>query len=104
MPGRRVGDWILDCAGAHVLMAGGAALAAANANCACVLIHGLLLVVLALLCSRAMRCFQRQSHLADVVGALVGLEVVSGVGALVGIVVNAQIALLMTLLIALVIR
>jgi hypothetical protein len=42
--------------------------------------------------------------LADVVGALVGLEVVSGFGALVGIVVNALIALLMTLLIALVIR
>jgi hypothetical protein len=42
--------------------------------------------------------------LADVVGALVSLEVVPGVGALVGVVVNALIALLMTLLIALVIR
>ena len=34
------------------------------------------------------------------VGALVGLEVVSGFGALVGIVVNALIALLVTLLMA----
>ncbi len=42
--------------------------------------------------------------MADVVGALVGLEVVSGFGALVGIVVNALIAVLMILLIALVIR
>jgi hypothetical protein len=72
-------------------MAGGAALAAAIASCACVLIRGLLPVVLALLCSRAMRCFQRQSCLADVVGPLVGLEVVPGVGSLVGIVVNALI-------------
>ncbi len=85
-------------------MAGGATLAAAIASCACVLIRGLLLVVLALLCSRAIRRFQRRSRLADVVGALMGLEVVSGFGALVGIVVNALIALLMTLLIALVIR
>ncbi len=84
-------------------MAGGAALAAAVASCACVLIHGLLPVVLALLCSRAMCRFRRRSCLADVVGALVGLEVLSGFGALVGIVVNALIALLMTLLIALVI-
>ncbi len=85
-------------------MAGGAALAAAIASCARVLICGLLLVVLVLLCSRAMRRFQRQSRLADVVGTLVGLEAVSGVGALIGVVVNALIALLMTLLIALVIR
>ncbi len=41
--------------------------------------------------------------MADVMGTLVGLEVVFGVDALVGIVVNALIALLMTLLIALVI-
>jgi hypothetical protein len=85
-------------------MAGGATLAAAVASCARVLIRGLLPVVLTSLCSRAMHRFQRQSCLADVVGALVGLEVVSGVGALVGVVVNALIALLMTLLIALVIR
>ncbi len=85
-------------------MAGGAALAAAIASCAHVLICGLLPVVLASLCSRAMRRFRRRSHLADVVGALAGLEVVSGVGALVGIVVNALIALMKTLLIALVIR
>ncbi len=85
-------------------MAGGAALAAAVASCAHSLIRGLLPVVLVSLCSRAMRCFQRRSHLADVVGALASLEVVSGVGALVGIVVNVLIALLMTLLIALVIR
>ncbi len=85
-------------------MAGGAALAAAVASCPRVLIRGLLPVVLELLCSRAMRRFRRRSCLADVVGALVDLEVVSGVGALVGIVVNALIALLMTLLIALVIR
>ncbi len=85
-------------------MAGCAALAAAIASCACVLIRGLLLVVLASLCSHAMRCFLRRSHLADVVGALLGLEVVSGVGALVGVVVNVLTALLMTLLIALVIR
>jgi hypothetical protein len=85
-------------------MAGGAALAAAVANCACVLIPGLVPVVLVSLRSRAMRRFQRRSRLADVVGTLMGLEVVSGVGALVGIVVNALIALLMTLLIALVIR
>ncbi len=81
-------------------MAGGAALAAAVANCAHVLICGLVPVVLVLLGSRAMRRFHRRSHLADVVGALVGLEVVSGVGALVGVVVNALIALMMTLLIA----
>ncbi len=85
-------------------MAGGAALAAAVADCACVLIRGLVPVVLVSLRSRAMRCFCRRSRLADVVGALVGLEIVSGVGALVGVVVNALIALLMTLLIALVIR
>jgi hypothetical protein len=85
-------------------MAGGAALAAAVASCTCVLIHWLLPVVLASLCSRAMHCFQRWSCLADVVGALVGLEVVFRVGALVGVVVNAVIVLLMTLLIALVIR
>ncbi len=85
-------------------MAGGVALAAAVANCACVLIHGLLLVVLASLCSRAMHHFCRWSRLADVVGTLVGLEIVSGFGALVGIVVNVLIVLLMTLLIALVIR
>ncbi len=85
-------------------MAGGAALAAVIASCACVLICGLLPVVLVLLHSRAIHCCQRQSRLADVVGTLVGLEVVSGVGALVGVVVNALIALLMTLLIALVIR
>ncbi len=42
--------------------------------------------------------------MADVVGALVGLEAVSGVGALVDVVVNALVALLVTLLIALVIR
>ncbi len=85
-------------------MAGGAALAAADASCARVLICGLLPVVLASLCSRAMRHFQRRSCLADVIGALVDLEVVSGVAALVGVVVSALIALLMTLLIALVIR
>ncbi len=85
-------------------MAVGAALAAAVASCARVLICGLLPVVLASLCSCAMRHFRRRSCLADVVEALVGLEVVSGVGALVSIVVNALIALLMTLLIALVIR
>ncbi len=84
-------------------MAGGAALAAAIASCTRVLICGLLPVVLASLCSHAMHRFQRRSCLADVVGALVGLEVVSGFGALVGIVVNVLIALLMTLLIALVI-
>ncbi len=84
-------------------MADGAALAATIASCARVLIRGLLPVVLALLCRHAMGCFRRRSRLADVVGALVGLEVVSGVGALVGIAVNTLIALLMTLLIALVI-
>ncbi len=42
--------------------------------------------------------------MADVVGALVDLEVVSGFGTLVGVVFNALIALMMTLLIALVIR
>jgi hypothetical protein len=84
-------------------MAGGATLAAAVASCACVLIRGLLPVVLALLCSHAMHHFQRRSCFADV-GTLADLEVVSGFGALVGIVVNALIALLMTLLIALVIR
>ncbi len=94
---------MLDRARAPVLMAGGAALAAAIANCARVLICGLMPVVLVSLCSHAMRHFQRQSHLADVVGTLVGLEVGSGVGALVGIVVNALIALWITLLIALVI-
>ncbi len=85
-------------------MLGGAALAAVVANCARFLIRGLTPVVLVSLRSRAMRCFQRRSHLADVVGTLVGLEVGSGVVALVSIVVNALIILLMTLLIALVIR
>ena len=84
-------------------MAGGAALAAAVASCARDLMCGLLPAVLASLCSRAMRRFQRWSRLADVVAALVGLEAVSGAGTLVGVVVNALIALLMTLLIALVI-
>jgi hypothetical protein len=82
----------------------GAALATAIANCARVLICGLMPVVLVLLHSCAMRCFQRRSHLADVIGTLVGLEVGYGVGALVGIAVNALIVLLITLLIALVIR
>jgi hypothetical protein len=50
---------MLDCVRAHVLMAGGAALAAAFDTCACVLIRGLMPVVLVLLRSRAMRCFQR---------------------------------------------
>ena len=94
---------MLDCVCAHVIMAGGAVLAAAIANCARVLICGLMPVVLVSLRSRDMHCFQRRSHLADVVGTLVGLEVGSGVGALVGIVVNALIALWITLLIALVI-
>ena len=74
------------------------------ASCTRVLIHGRMPVVLVSLLSRAMHRFQRRSCLADVVGALVGLEVVSGVSTLVGIVVNALIDLLMTLLIALVIR
>jgi hypothetical protein len=47
-----------------------------------------------------MRCFQRQSHVADVVGTLVGLVVGSGVGALFGIVVNVLIVSLITLLMA----
>ncbi len=95
---------MLDRVCARVLMAGGAALAAAVATCACVLIRGLMPMVLVLFCSRAMRHFQRRSHLADVVGTLVGLEVGSGGCTLVGIVVNALIVLLITLLIALVIR
>jgi hypothetical protein len=85
-------------------MAGSAALAAAIATCARVLIRGLMPVVLVLLRSRAMRHFQRQSCLADVVGTLVGLEAGSRVGALIGIVVNVLIVLLITLLITLVIR
>ncbi len=48
---------MLDCVRARVLMAGGAALAAAVANCTRVLIYGLLPVVLVLLHSRAMRHF-----------------------------------------------
>ncbi len=64
---------MLDHVCARVLMAGGAAPAATIANCARVLICGLLPVVLVLLCSCAMRHFQRRSHLADVVGTLVGL-------------------------------
>jgi hypothetical protein len=95
---------MLDHAHAHVLMAGGAALAAAVANCALVLIRGLMPVVLVLLRSHAMHPFQKRSCLADVFGTLVGLEAGSGVGALVGIVVNALIALLITLLIAHIIR
>ncbi len=95
---------MLDCVCACVLMAGGAALAAAIANCTRVLIHGQMPVVLVSLLSRAMHRFQRRSCLADVVSTLAGFEVGSGVGALVGIVVNALIVLLMTLLIALVIR
>jgi hypothetical protein len=95
---------VLDCVRACVLMAVGAALAIAVATCARVLIRGLMPVVLVLLRSRAMRHFQRQSCLADVVTTLVGLEFGSGVGALDGIVVNALIVLLINLLIALVIR
>jgi hypothetical protein len=85
-------------------MAGGAALATALATCARVLICGLMPVVLVSLHSRAMCCFQRQYHLADVVATLVSLEVGSGFGALVGIVVNALIVLLITLLISLIIH
>jgi hypothetical protein len=95
---------VLDRVRACVLMAGSATLVTAVATCTCVLIHGLMPVVLVSLRSCAMRCFQRRSRLADVVGTLVGLEVGSGVGALVGIVVNVLIVLLITLLIALVIR
>ena len=95
---------MLDRVRAHVLMAGGAALAAAVATCTRVLICGLMPVVLVSLRSRAMHHLQRRSCLADVVGTLVGLEVGSGDGALVGIVVNALIVLLITLLIALVIQ
>jgi hypothetical protein len=94
---------MLDHVCARMFMAGGAALAAAIANCTCVLICGLMPVVLVSLRSLAMRCFQRRSCLADVDGTLVELEVGSGVGAKVGIVVNALIVLLITLLIALVI-
>jgi hypothetical protein len=89
---------------ACVFMAGGAAVAAAVADCDRVLIRGLVPVVLVLLRSRAMHRLHRWSCLADVIGALVGLEFESGVGTLVGIEVNALIALLMTLLIAHVIR
>ncbi len=64
---------MLDRVHACVLRAGGAALAVAIATCACVLIRGLMPVVLVSLRSHAMRCFQRRSHLADVVGTLVGL-------------------------------
>ncbi len=94
---------MLDRVCACVPMAGGAALAAAVASCACVLICGLMPVVLVSLRSRAMRCFQRRSCLADVVATLVGMDVGSGVGTLAGIVVIALIVLLITLLIALVI-
>jgi hypothetical protein len=66
---------MLDRVRACVFMAGGAALATAVANCSHVLIPGLLPVVLVSLHSRAMRRFQRQSHVADVVGTLVGLVV-----------------------------
>jgi hypothetical protein len=48
---------MLDRVRAHVFMAGGAALAAAIANCAHVLICGLLPVVLVLLRSCAIHCF-----------------------------------------------
>jgi hypothetical protein len=48
---------MLDRVCAHVLMAGGATLAAAIANCACVLIRGLLPVVLVSLRSCTMRHF-----------------------------------------------
>jgi hypothetical protein len=48
---------MLDHVRARVFMAGGAALATAVANCARVLIHGLLFVVLVSLPSHAMRCF-----------------------------------------------
>jgi hypothetical protein len=82
---------MLDRVCACVLMAGGAALAATIANCACVLIHGLLPVVLVSLRGYAMHPFRRRSHVADVVGTLVGLEVGSGVGLLVGIVANTLI-------------
>jgi hypothetical protein len=89
---------MLDRVCACVFMAGGAALAATVANCACVLIRGLLPVVLVLLHSCAMHHFQRWPRVADIVGTLVALVVGSGVGALVGIVVNALIVLLITLL------
>ncbi len=95
---------MLDCVRARVLMAGGATLAAAVANCNRVLICGLMPVVLVSLHSCAMHRFRRRSRLADVVGTLVSFEVGSGVGALFGIVVNALIVLLNILLIALVIR
>ncbi len=91
---------MLDRVRARVFMAGDAALAATIANCACVLIRGLLPVVLVLLRSCAMRRFQRRSRVADVVGTLVGLVAGSGVSALVGIVVNVLIILLVTLLMA----
>jgi hypothetical protein len=48
---------MLDSVRARVFMAGGSALAAAVANCARVLIRGLLPVVLVSLRSRAMRHF-----------------------------------------------
>ena len=48
---------MLDPVHVRVLMAGGAALAAAIVNCACVLICGLLPVVLVLLRCRAMHRF-----------------------------------------------
>jgi hypothetical protein len=48
---------VLDRVHDHVLMAGGAALAATIATCARVLIHGLMLVVLVSLRRRAMRHF-----------------------------------------------
>ncbi len=48
---------MLDRVHARVLMAGGAALATAVANCTRVLIRGLMPVVLVLLRSRAMRRF-----------------------------------------------
>jgi hypothetical protein len=67
---------MLDRVCARVLMAGGAALATAVANCACVLICGLLPVVLLLLRSCAMHHFWRRSCVTDVVGTLVDWQLV----------------------------
>jgi hypothetical protein len=80
-PGQREGGGALDCRACDlVLMEGGATWAAAVATWALVCMQGDVLVGVAALRSRAACCFLMRSCLAELVGMLVGIMLLSTLG------------------------
>ncbi len=80
-PGQREGGGALDCCACDlVLMEGGATWAAAVATWALVCTRGYVLVGVAVLRSRAARRFLMRSCLAESVGMLVGITLLSTLG------------------------